>query len=78
MLGEWMAKTRTDREVTGASLAAVLGVTRAAVSTWERGRSLPSAERLASWGEALGVSAAVVNVGQELLRLELEQQRRRP
>ena len=54
-----MKGLRRCREAAGMSqpeLAAALGLTRAAVSSWETGAALPSADKLPEIARALGCS----------------------
>ncbi|MGO4417248.1 helix-turn-helix domain-containing protein [Streptomyces sp. MCAF7] len=55
---QWLRELRLRRGLTQGQLAAALGCSRAAVSTWETGRGLPRPERLRQLAEFFGVSVA--------------------
>lgn len=54
-LKEKLTRFRRDRELSQTELAQSLGVTRQAVSGWERGASTPSAEKLIALSRLYGV-----------------------
>lgn len=53
-LGEHIARRRGERQMSQADLAAAVGVTRTAVSSWENGRSRPRDPEMASLRNVLG------------------------
>ena len=55
-LGEFIAKTRKENQITQAELAKRLNVTDKAVSRWERGLGYPDINTLEPLADALGVS----------------------
>ena len=55
-LGEFIAKTRKEKQITQAELAKRLNVTDKAVSRWERGIGYPDINTLEPLANALGVS----------------------
>jgi transcriptional regulator with XRE-family HTH domain len=54
-LGDRLRKAREHGEFTQAGLAAEMGISRAAIVSYETGRTLPSRPILLSWSIATGV-----------------------
>lgn len=59
-LGAAIRRLRTERHLTLADVANGIGVSKAAVSLWESGKSTPSAFRLWALADFYGVSVAEV------------------
>ncbi len=55
-MGEFIAKTRKENQITQVELAKKLNVTDKAVSRWERGLGFPDINTLEPLADALGVS----------------------
>jgi transcriptional regulator with XRE-family HTH domain len=61
--GQFIARTRKEKNMTQADLASIIGVTDKAVSRWERGIGFPDINTLEPLSSALDISVL------ELMRL---------
>ncbi len=79
---ERLAELRKQKRMSQAELGDVLSVTRAAVSEWEKGKSIPRLEKLAEMSRFFGISLAElsgtpgdeISVDAELRRLPEDMQ----
>ena len=55
-LGKKIVKLRTERNITQEELAERVGVTRQAISKWERGDGLPDLYNIQSLAKVFGIS----------------------
>lgn len=56
IFGQFIAKTRKEKNMTQSDLAKIIGVTDKAVSRWERGIGFPDINTLEPLSNALGIS----------------------
>jgi len=61
VLVDELTRARRGQDATRVAVAAVIGVTPAAVAGWEHGRDLPSAWNFILWARALGFTVVVVD-----------------
>ena len=73
MLGEWMTEMRLAARLSGVKVSQQLGITRQAISNWERDRRLPTLAMMDKWCAVVGLTPEQIQVAQELLRLAYEQ-----
>ena len=77
MLGEWMTEMRLAARLSGVKVSQQLGITRQAISNWERDRRLPTLAMMDKWCAVVGLTAEQIQVAQELLTLAYEQRLKR-
>ena len=64
-IGERIAKLRRERDLTQADLAEWLGISYQAVSSWERGATMPDISKLVELSRALGTTVDALLTGEE-------------
>ena len=64
-IGERIAKLRRERDLTQADLAERLGISYQAVSSWERGATMPDISKLVELSRALGTTVDALLTGEE-------------
>ncbi len=64
--GRLIEQMRREKNMTQAELADAVGVSKQAVSNWERGKRFPDVSLIESLSETLGVSAAELIKGERI------------
>lgn len=65
-IGEFIAHTRKEKNLTQVSLAEKLGITDRAVSKWERGKGMPDASIMLDLCEILGITVNELLSGEKI------------
>ena len=71
--GRLIERMRREKNMTQAELADAVGVSKQAVSNWERGKRLPDVSLIESLSETLGVRAAELIKGERIQKSSIEE-----
>ncbi len=71
--GRLIEQMRREKNMTQAELADAVGVSKQAVSNWERGKRFPDVSLIESLSETLGVSAAELIKGERIQKSNIEE-----
>ncbi len=73
-IGKFISESRKSKEITQEQLAEKLGVSKNAVSKWERGLNLPDASIMQELCDTLGISLNELFAGEHLKEKEIKKQ----